>query len=216
MVKYSLDHLTQDDRQYVFGPIQDDEALFLFALIKVMGIKRVLELGSLSGYSGRNFCWAVGAKGKVYSVDVSTETPKCGDNHVVHHRLDAKDILPLHIDNEPIDLIFFDCHDFDASMAAYKSLSNANLIHPRTVLAFHDTNLHPENMEPHRGSDNIVWKDEVRIGHIHQVPERRLVNEFKQLGYDAICLDTDIKQHNQDFPMRHGITIMKRFYTLQV
>jgi hypothetical protein len=32
MVSYPLSHLTQDDSQVVYGPIQDDEALVLFAL----------------------------------------------------------------------------------------------------------------------------------------------------------------------------------------
>lgn len=49
MVAYSLSHLTQADDQRVGGPIQDDEALVLFALIRAMRLKRILEVGGLGG-----------------------------------------------------------------------------------------------------------------------------------------------------------------------
>ena len=59
MVKYDLNHLTQEDNQIVVGPIQDDEALFLYSLIRVKRIKCVLEIGGLNGYSSINFIKAM-------------------------------------------------------------------------------------------------------------------------------------------------------------
>lgn len=49
MVIYNLEHLTQEDRQEVSGPIQDDEALFMFAIIRGMQIETVLEIVGLNG-----------------------------------------------------------------------------------------------------------------------------------------------------------------------
>ncbi len=69
-LKYDLSHLTQRPNQAVSGPIQDDEALFLFALIRVMLVRRVLEIGGLSGYSATNFTKAVGPLGVVYTIDI--------------------------------------------------------------------------------------------------------------------------------------------------
>jgi hypothetical protein len=40
MVSYDLSHLTQSPDQRVQGPIQDDEALLLYALVKVMRLRR--------------------------------------------------------------------------------------------------------------------------------------------------------------------------------
>lgn len=54
MVKYNLDHLVQPHKQMVCGPIQDDEALLLYAFVKTMRMKRILEIGGLDGHSARN------------------------------------------------------------------------------------------------------------------------------------------------------------------
>jgi predicted O-methyltransferase YrrM len=43
--KYDLSHLTQDEAQISMGPIQDDEALLLYALVKVIRPKTVVEFG---------------------------------------------------------------------------------------------------------------------------------------------------------------------------
>ena len=70
MSEYNLSHLTQDSRQYVGGPIQDDEALVLYSIIKCMRIKTVLETGGDSGYSAKNFTEAVGPDGLVFCCDI--------------------------------------------------------------------------------------------------------------------------------------------------
>ncbi len=45
--KYDLDHLIQTNKQDVIGPIQDDEALLLYSIVKGMRLNRVLEIGGL-------------------------------------------------------------------------------------------------------------------------------------------------------------------------
>ena len=57
--KYDFSHLIQSPDQMVNGPIQDDEALMLYAVVRTMRLRRVLELGGLSGYSARNFLSAL-------------------------------------------------------------------------------------------------------------------------------------------------------------
>lgn len=44
-MNYDLSHLTQSKEQDVWGSVQDDEALLLFATIKVMKINTVFEIG---------------------------------------------------------------------------------------------------------------------------------------------------------------------------
>lgn len=77
MVKYDLSHLVQNDDQFVHGPIQDDEALFLFAMIRTMRISRILEIGGLGGYSAKNFLRATESlkDSCVYTVDINPVTP---------------------------------------------------------------------------------------------------------------------------------------------
>ncbi len=141
MVKYNLSHLTQPDDQRVVGPIQDDEGLLLFAVIRVMRLRRVLEIGGLDGYSARNFCEAVGPGGNVYTIDQNYFAP-IAPNHTVVMR-DAAKIGALDIGNTPLDLIFFDCHDYAAQMTLLHRLWDADMITSRTVIALHDTNFIP-------------------------------------------------------------------------
>src|SRR5579872_3938367 len=103
MVAYNLSHLTQAPDQQVSGPIQDDEALLIYAVIKVMRLRRILEVGGLSGYSARNFTAAVGDEGVVYTVDL-TPVPAQGPNHRVVTK-DAADLTAADLDSLPLDLV---------------------------------------------------------------------------------------------------------------
>ncbi len=80
MVAYDLSHLTGRDDQLVNGEIQDDEALFLYAIIRGMRLKRVLEVGGLNGYSATNFVKAVEEDGMVYTIDIN-EISRVAPNH---------------------------------------------------------------------------------------------------------------------------------------
>ena len=202
--KYDLSHLVQPSNQDVSGPIQDDEALFLFALIRVMRIRRVLEIGGLSGYSATNFVRAVGSGGTVYTIDIK-RVPKIAPNHVPII-MDARNITADVVDHLPLDLLFFDCHVFEVQMEMLSRLSDSGMITDRTVLAFHDTNLHPVK--------KAAWSYQIEGGWVHQAVERRMVNELRERGYDAISLDTSPELHGPDLPVRHGLTIMKIFRPL--
>ncbi len=68
MHKYDLSHLIQNENQDVWGPIQDDEALFLYGLIRTARIKTILEIGGLNGYSSMNFLKALDFSKKKYFV----------------------------------------------------------------------------------------------------------------------------------------------------
>jgi predicted O-methyltransferase YrrM len=201
VVDYNLSHLTQPERQDVVGPIQDDEGLFLFALIRVMRLERILEIGGLDGYSARNFCEAVGPRGRVFTVDVNQVIP-VSDHHVTI-RKDARDLSAADLDNTPVDLVFFDCHDYGVQWAMFRSLRKHGLITDHTVLAFHDTNLHPIQLYPgaYRADD----------GWVHQDVERRMVNKFKRLGYDVLALNTSMASHGAHLPFRHGLSVVTKF-----
>jgi hypothetical protein len=131
--------------------------------------------------------------------------PKVAPNHVPI-LMDACEITPEAVGAQPLDLVFFDCHMFDAQMQLFSRLSNGGMITDRTVLAFHDTNLHPRK--------KVQWAYQVEGGWVHQSAERRMVNELRTRGYDAISLDTTPESHGPDLPYRHGLAIMKKFRSL--
>jgi predicted O-methyltransferase YrrM len=207
MVKYDLSHLSQPEHQNVSGPIQDDEALFLYSIIRGCRLGRILEIGGLSGYSAKNFLQALSFSkdGILYTCDLNP-VPVLAENHKVIIK-NALDLTMSELDNKPLDLVFFDCHDM-IQMDIYYKFVNNNIINDNTILALHDTNLH---YPPHQHCGVYIKKEN---GYAHQPVERNMVNIFKLLGYDIFGISTDHTKHNSDFPVRHGITVCKKFKML--
>lgn len=278
MVKYDLSHLTQDDNQHVWGPIQDDEALFLYSIIRASRLKRIFEIGGLSGYSAQNFLNAVnfgpfanssnptfaessdptsvavaivcshqetvaneddtsqvasldskvpvdtsngpGATeitavltteilpikltpgSVVYTCDINP-VPKLAENHIVLQK-NVIDVTPEDLDNLPLDLVFFDCHD-EIQIQMFNSFVSKGIITDNTILALHDTNLH---YAPYNKWGPFVPEEN---GFAHQVVERKMVNYFKEIGYDIFSIKTDSSKHSPELPVRHGISICQKF-----
>jgi hypothetical protein len=207
MVKYFLDHLTQNSDQFVFGPIQDDEALLLYSIIRTCNIKTILEVGGLNGYSANNFLHAVTDQGKVYTVDISSVN-KIKDNHIVITK-NAQDVNTQDIDSSYIGLVFFDAHAYDEQMQLLNNLISSNLIDDNTIIALHDTNTHPLQV--------CSWSYQTNDGWIHQPVERNMVNTLvDDFGYNCINFHTQPSNHNNSLPFRHGISILKKFKHLSV
>ncbi len=216
-MNYDLSHLTATT-QDVWGPIQDDEALLLYALCRVMCIRRVVEFGSLAGYSARNFLSAVGPKGAVYSVDDCRDAglggalPKIADNHYLVIK-SVEQLLPDDVHGSPVDLVFFDCHT-RLQLRAYLTLKDNGLLSEAHILAFHDTATHGRNSpfaRPERQVENrfgdICW--------VHGNLERELVNYFVEQGYNALHLEPSQEAiHAANLRVRHGLSILQKFKPL--
>lgn len=207
MVNYDLTHLTQPEDQNVCGPIQDDEALFLYSIIRGCRLERVLEIGGLNGYSSKNFLQALSySKNSIlYTCDVNP-VPVLGKSHKVIIK-NAVDLTPEELDNKPLDMVLFDCHSM-IQMYIYYNLMNNNLINDNTILALHDTNLH---YPPYQHCGVFVEEEN---GYAHQPVERNMVNIFKYFGYDVFSISTDHTKHSPEFPVRHGITVCRKFKPL--
>lgn len=210
MVAYNLSHLTQPPTEDVIGPIQDTEALFLYSVVRGMRMQRVLEIGGLCGYSARNFleAFADPSASTMYTVDINP-VPVLSPRHKVV----VKDALLLtadDLDNQPLDLVFFDCHVLDTQMSVLDNLTALGIITDRTVVALHDTNVHPRQVVP--------WAVELPDGGgwVHQSVERQMVNLLVERGYHAFCLHTPMSSHNDSMPFRHGVTVMQKFKQLAV
>ena len=207
MVKYDLQHLIQSDKQDVWGPIQDDEALFLYSIIRCCRLSRILEIGGLNGYSGKNFLKALeyNNSGILYTCDLNP-VPKLADNHKVIIK-NALELSKSDLDNQTLDLVFFDCHDL-VQMDIYTNFVNDGIIDDNTILALHDTNLH---YAPYSRWGKYIKEEN---GYAHQPVERHMVNIFKSLGYDIFSISTDASKHNDEFPFRHGVTVCKKSKTM--
>ena len=52
------------------GPVQREEALFLYSLLRVVRPRTVVEIGFLNGRSALNFLCALDADARLYSFDI--------------------------------------------------------------------------------------------------------------------------------------------------
>ena len=74
-------------------------------------LERILEIGGLNGYSAKIFLQALSYnhKGILYTCDIN-DVPKLGENHKVIVK-NALHLSKDDLDNQTLDLVFFDCHD---------------------------------------------------------------------------------------------------------
>lgn len=203
-MKYDLCHLSQGETQNVIGPIQDDEALFLFALCKVMMVKNVVEIGVQSGYSAQNFLKAVGGNGSVIGIDI-IETAFRSDRFTFINSC-AGAVQPEQIPWN-IDLLFFDSHSEYAQKKFFENMRTAGKITDETIIALHDTGLHPAGV-----GIGVKLGD----GYAHQPVERMLSNWLVSCGYSPFHAHTNISKHNDKLPFRHGLTILCKQKILEV
>lgn len=196
---YDFTHLTQPPSQEVAGPLQDDEALPLFAVCRVTCARRVAEFGGLTGYSARNFLAALRGVpgGIVFTVDPAPVPALSPVHRVV--RKEAKDVLPEDFGREPLDLVFFDCHDYHQQMAAFHTLSRHGLVTRSTIIALHDTGTHPAPF--------ARWTYLGEEGYIHQAAERAMANRLQDLGYE--CVSFDAPAPIPPVRYRHGLTLCR-------
>ena len=217
--KYELSHLVQSPPQKVAGPVQDDEALFLFGIVRGMRMRAVLEVGGLAGFSALNFARAVVPEEKslVVTIDINP-VRKVADNHETLQKdageVGARDLSPLlakHSLPPRFDLVFFDAHVYEEQTRLLKNLREAGMVDDKTVLAFHDTcpqiperalGVSLPNVEIKRNADG---EEEA-----YSCPEELKMIEDLRGEYHVFNLHPRREYMNDNFPFRHGVTVLQK------
>ena len=219
-VKYELDHLIQSEDQDVCGPIQDDEALFLYSMIRVKRISSVLEVGGLGGYSATNFVKAMAMTpggGRMYTIDVNPVL-SVAPNHLVLVK-DAQDVNCSDFGSiRSLGMVFYDCHHYDVQQGLHARLRSCGIISDSTVIVMHDTGMWPHLCA---GTTNCCKSHPVSgtRGYAHQISERQMVNQFTSMGYHCVNFFTDIDVHTEqvdNLPFRHGLSVCSMEHYLPV
>jgi hypothetical protein len=200
---YDLSHLTQAQDQRVWGPVQDDEALLLFAMCRVLRARRVIEIGVQHGYSTRNFLAAVGPDGEVIGIDKDDHGVRLPRFTMIHG--DAGCVMPEQIP-WMADLVFFDSHAEEAQKQFHSRMAAAGKISESTVLAIHDTGLHPAG---------IGQGVPISGGVMHQPAERSFCNWLLDHGWSAFHVHTPLHRLGSALPYRHGLTLMAKGQRLE-
>lgn len=114
--------------------LEQNEALLLQVLVRLCGAERVIEVGTLAGYSGICIARALPAHGRLITIEVSSVHAELARAHFEHAGLAEKvtviqgaglDVLPKLAADAPYDLMFIDADK--VSYAQYLEWAAANL-----------------------------------------------------------------------------------------
>jgi predicted O-methyltransferase YrrM len=216
---YELSHLTFYKEENALGPIQRDEALFLFALVKVIRPKVVVEFGFSRGHSALNFLMALPPDAIVYSYDISENAAQIAGrsfNKNPNFKFIDKpqeNFSQSDLNHQQVDLIFFDAaHKRDLNIKTF--LNILPLLTKEAIIIIHDTGIWNKQFFSSVHSKlyqdrSSRWLNSTEF--IHQRSEREFVNwlgdnypEFSQLHL-----------HSKR-TLRHGFTILQRRQRLQI
>lgn len=209
--KYDLKHLDQTT-QYVYGPIQDDEALFVYSVIRVLRPKLAIECGMGHGYSTKNLLSALEPDAKLYTFDIEILNKKASvfnDSRFKFIKKSQAEFDPNDVGNEKIDLVYMDDgHYFDVNVKFWKRI--LPYLKPNAVFISHDTGLHLDEIEEYTQNRDCVCEFN-RCGWSHCPPERKFINWI----IDNYPEWNVINMHSLNI-YRHGLTILQKGYKLEM
>eukprot|EP00929_Paragymnodinium_shiwhaense_P089063 TRINITY_DN49319_c0_g1_i1.p1 TRINITY_DN49319_c0_g1~~TRINITY_DN49319_c0_g1_i1.p1 ORF type:complete len:559 (-),score=53.99 TRINITY_DN49319_c0_g1_i1:36-1712(-) len=143
---YDLRHLSRGNAPRL-GPLQDDEALLLFSLVRAMRPRTIVEFGTANGFSGMNWMHAIADEpdARVYSYDIVPYPAGTGledaDPRFTFIQKSQADFDWSDVELRPVDVAFFDAgHLVEYSLKAFERVLPA--LTSTAMVAVHDTGLH--------------------------------------------------------------------------
>jgi predicted O-methyltransferase YrrM len=186
-----FDHFDQFST-YCHGPIQRDEAMFLYSLVKMIRPQTIVEFGLQSGISAYNFILAKDDFCHYYGFDIedwcikNAEELCHGQPNTRFIQINCLDFDPSHIDHRKIDIVFLDCaHDVQINQKTIERIMPC--MDDEGLLVIHDTGIFSAESRQYfpidyREKFPRAWerwsnsnKDEFVL-----VEERHTVNWFKE------------------------------------
>lgn len=143
---YDLHHLDRGNEPRL-GPVQDDEALFLFALVRATRPRTIVEFGTSQGFSALNFLHAIAddPEARVFSYDILpypvARALEDADTRFIFHQKSQADFDASDVGYRPVDVAFFDAgHLVEYSVMAFQRILPS--LSPTALVMIHDTGLH--------------------------------------------------------------------------
>ena len=196
--------------RYAISPIQKDEAIFLYGLLKVIRPKVCVEFGFNFGHSSYLILNAIEKNGKLYSFDILNDAEIIANTYFKKYK-NFKFIKKSQAEfsgdlceNSSVDFVFFDAsHDLEINIETFERIKNH--LSDIAYIVIHDTGLWNKELlqKKHRSLLPHIHHKELSGGIAHQIDERKFVNwivesnpEFNVLHFHTLnCI-------------RHGITII--------
>ena len=205
--KYSLSHLRYFS-EYAAGPIQRDEALLLYALVKTVDPKTIVEFGFLAGHSSTNFLKAMSSDARLYSYDIADASMRIArrirDDRFRFVFKSQADFEYSDVDNRLVDLVFFDgSHDFHLNVVTFEKVGKC--LSERALVIVHDTGAWYGDLQGRQTPEGYFAGGSIDAGYIHRPDERKFVNYIRvnMEDFEQIHLHSTSK-------FRHGLTLLQR------
>lgn len=210
-------HLIYFDGDEAFGPVQRDEALMLFSVIRVLRPQIVVELGFYQGHSAFNFLQAMDATAVLHSFDWSDSAEAIAHRefgnyrNFIFHKKSQAEFSSADVEGKPVDFAFIDAsHDLALNIETFKRL--APCLSPEGIIGIHDTGL---------------WRRKyfapIHHAFANQKPQEWLSPELFQHQREERDFVNWIISDNPDYAVihfhsvnavRHGLTFVARTRTL--
>lgn len=143
---YDLTHLHRDNQPRL-GPVQDDEALLLYGIVRTVRPRTIVEFGTSHGFSALNWLHAIAddPDARVYSYDIlpypAAQALEDSDPRFIFHGKSQADFEAADVENRLVELAFFDAgHLVEYSLRAFERLLPSLTMN--AIIAVHDTGLH--------------------------------------------------------------------------
>ncbi|MFA9388153.1 MAG: O-methyltransferase [Prolixibacteraceae bacterium] len=182
-------HLTCIHPRMLSGHVQG-KLLYMFC--KMIGPKRILELGTYTGYSAINMGLAIDDDALIHTIEIKDELEEISSKYIekanLQHKIkchfgDAKTIVPSLPGN--FDLVFIDADKREYS--DYYQLVFDRLNSGGYIIA-----------------DNILWDGKVVNAAEQNDPQTKGIVEFNEL------IQNDDRVENVIFPFRDGMMVIRK------
>ena len=208
-----VSHLLSYREDDAIGPLQRDEAMALFGIVRSLMPSTVVEFGFFHGHSAYNFLRALPADARLFSYDICGDSAKRAkeefsfDQRFRFIGKSQTEFDPADIEWRRIDFVFFDAaHELELNTATFERILPQ--LSPDAMIAVHDTGLwHRKDLLPlhERFMKEVpgVWVDQDHYA--HQPGEREFIDwvlerypEFGAIHLHSTCT------------LRHGLSLLQR------
>ncbi len=213
--RYDLAHLALVPEEDAYGPLQRDEALLLYGLVRTTRPAVIVEMGFFIGDSALNFLQALPPTSRVHSFDIADHATGYAamfpHPNFTYHRKSQDEITPGDVGHASVDLVFLDAsHDLELNRRTFERLQE--VVSDDAIIVVHDTGTWHPSMIYHQ--DWAARYPERRVSdqeYLHEPDERAFVNWVRETypEYAQIHLHTTRV-------LRHGLTLLQRSRRLSV
>jgi hypothetical protein len=211
--RMGISHLASYRENDAIGPLQRDEAIALFGIIRSLRPRVVVEFGFFHGHSAFNFLQALPADSQLFSYDIDPESIKRAKSEFGFDRRftfigkSQTEFDAAHINRKKIDFVFFDAaHELDLNKTTFRRI--VDHLAAEGMVAIHDTGLWPrEHFAPihHEFEREMPGEWVTENLYAHQPGERRFIDwilleypEFSALHFHSTGT------------LRHGFSLLQR------